>query len=180
MKGGLDETGLDAGRLFTGCKMERIEQIWNRFWLLNQCDIVLSKIWEAERKDDSVFRLEKLGRLGRICWNEKAWGVPCLGKCWGKNWTIRSSILYISSLRSLLDRPVEMLNDVSGVQRIRTRDRNLGVTNIFIWPSLVAQLVKNPPAMWEPWVQSLGWEDPLEKGKTMHSSILAWRIPWTV
>ena len=42
--------------------------------------------------------------------------------------------------------------------------------------SLVAQLVKNPPAMWETWVQSLGWEDPLEKGKATHSSILAWRI----
>ena len=46
--------------------------------------------------------------------------------------------------------------------------------------SLVAQLVKNPPAMWETWVRSLGWEDPLEKGKATHSSILAWRIPWTV
>ena len=46
--------------------------------------------------------------------------------------------------------------------------------------SLVAQLVKNLPAMRETWVQSLGWEDPLEKGTTIHSSILAWRIPWTV
>ena len=46
--------------------------------------------------------------------------------------------------------------------------------------SLVAQLVKNLPAMWETWVQSLGWEDPLEKGKTIQSSILAWRIPWTI
>ena len=45
--------------------------------------------------------------------------------------------------------------------------------------SLVAQLVKNPPAMRETWVQSLGWEDPLEKGKANHSSILTWRIPWT-
>ena len=45
------------------------------------------------------------------------------------------------------------------------------------WASLVAQLVKNPPAMWETWVQSLGWEDHPEKGKTTHSSILAWRIP---
>ena len=44
----------------------------------------------------------------------------------------------------------------------------------------VAQLVKNPPAMQETWVQSLGWEDPLEKGKATHSSILAWGIPWTV
>ena len=46
--------------------------------------------------------------------------------------------------------------------------------------SLVAQVVKNLPALWEPWVRSLGWEDPLEKGKAAHSSILAWRIPWTV
>ena len=46
--------------------------------------------------------------------------------------------------------------------------------------SLVVQLVKNPPAMWETLVQSLGWEDPLEKGKYTHSNILAWRIPWPV
>ena len=45
---------------------------------------------------------------------------------------------------------------------------------------LVAQMVKNPPAMRETWVQSLGWEDTLEKGKATHSSILDWRIPWIV
>ena len=44
---------------------------------------------------------------------------------------------------------------------------------------LVAQTVKNLPAMQEAWVQSLGQEDPLEKGMTIHSSTLAWRIPWT-
>ena len=44
----------------------------------------------------------------------------------------------------------------------------------------MTQLVKNPPAMRETWVQSLGWEDLLEKGKATHSSILAWRIPRTV
>ena len=44
----------------------------------------------------------------------------------------------------------------------------------------VAQLVKNPPAMQETRLQFLGWEDPLEKGTATHSSILAWRIPWTV
>ena len=44
--------------------------------------------------------------------------------------------------------------------------------------SLVAQSVKSPPAMWETWVQSLGWEDRLEEGMATHSSILAWRIPW--
>ena len=47
-------------------------------------------------------------------------------------------------------------------------------------PSLVAQLVKNPAAMRETWVQSLRWEDPLEKRKTTHSSVPAWRTPWTV
>ena len=45
-----------------------------------------------------------------------------------------------------------------------------------IFPKIVAQLVKNPPGMRETWVQSLGWEDPLEKGKPTHSSILVWRI----
>ena len=45
--------------------------------------------------------------------------------------------------------------------------------------SLVAQMVKNPPAMCETWVRSLSWEDPLENGVADHSSILAWRIPWT-
>ena len=49
-----------------------------------------------------------------------------------------------------------------------------------IWGSLVAQLVKNPPATRETWVQSLGWEDPLEEGMATHCSILAWRITWTV
>ena len=43
--------------------------------------------------------------------------------------------------------------------------------------SLVAQTVKNSPATWETWVQSLGWEDPLEKGMANHSNILAWKIP---
>ena len=46
--------------------------------------------------------------------------------------------------------------------------------------SLIAQLVKNLPAMQETLVQSLGWEGPLEKGKATNSSVLAWRIPWTV
>ena len=59
-------------------------------------------------------------------------------------------------------------------------EKGIGCPLQYSWASLVAQLVKNPPAMQEIWVQSLGWEDPLKKGKTTHSSILAWRIPWTV
>ena len=53
----------------------------------------------------------------------------------------------------------------------------MGVKKIGV--ALVAQIVKNLPAMRETWLQSLGQEDPLEKGMAIHSSILAWRIPWT-
>ena len=52
--------------------------------------------------------------------------------------------------------------------------------SIPLWASLVAQLVKNLPAMQENWFRPLGWEDPLEKGKATHSSMLAWRIQWTI
>ena len=48
-----------------------------------------------------------------------------------------------------------------------------------VFSSLVVEMVKNLPAMQETQVQSLGWEDPLEKGMTTHSSVLAWRVPWT-
>ena len=53
----------------------------------------------------------------------------------------------------------------------------LGYPLQYSWASLVSQMVKNLPAMWETWVQSLGWEDPLEEGMATHSGILAWRIP---
>ena len=49
----------------------------------------------------------------------------------------------------------------------------------FTWASLVAQMEKNPPAVQETWVQSLGWEDPLEKRMATHSSIFAWRNSWS-
>ena len=58
-------------------------------------------------------------------------------------------------------------------------DRRKGIPSL-LKASLVTLLVKNPPALQETWVRSLGWEDPLEKGKATHSNILAWRIPWTV
>ena len=61
----------------------------------------------------------------------------------------------------------------------RSSAEGIGYPLWYSWVSLVAQLVKNPPAMWETWVQSLGWEDPLEEGMAAHFSILAWRIPWT-
>ena len=58
-------------------------------------------------------------------------------------------------------------------------DPNLGRTLTEIWVSLVAQMIKNLPVMQETWVRSLGQEVPLEKEMVTHSSILAWRIPWT-
>ena len=62
----------------------------------------------------------------------------------------------------------------------RSPEEGIGYPLQYSWASLVAQLVKNPPTMRETWAQSLDWEDPLEKGKATHSSILAWRIPWTI
>ena len=58
----------------------------------------------------------------------------------------------------------------------RSAGEGIGYPLQYSWASLVAQLVKNLPAMQETWVQSLGWEDPLEKGMTTHSSIIAWGI----
>ena len=62
----------------------------------------------------------------------------------------------------------------------RSTGEGIGYPLQYCWASLMGQLVKNPPAMRKTWVQHLGWEDPLEKGKAIPSSILAWRIPWTV
>ena len=59
----------------------------------------------------------------------------------------------------------------------RSAGEGIGYPLQYPWASLVAQLVKNLPAMLETWVQSLGWEDPLEKGKATHPIILAWS-PW--
>ena len=61
----------------------------------------------------------------------------------------------------------------------RPPGEEIGYPLQYSWASLVAQLVKNLPPVQETWVQSLGWEDPLEEGMATQSSILAWRIPWT-
>ena len=62
----------------------------------------------------------------------------------------------------------------------RSSEEGRGYLIQYSLASLLAQLVKNPPAKQETWVRSLGWEDPLEEGTATHSSILAWRIPWTI
>ena len=62
----------------------------------------------------------------------------------------------------------------------RSSGEGIGYPLLFSQASLVAQLVKDLLALWETWVRSLGWEDPLEKGKATCSCVLAWRIRWTV
>ena len=62
----------------------------------------------------------------------------------------------------------------------RSAGDGIGYPLQYSWTSPGAQLVKNLPVMQETWVGSLGWDDPLEKGKATHSSSLAWRIPWTI
>ena len=75
----------------------------------------------------------------------------------------------------------QLVKNLPAMQEIPVRIWvGIGYPLQYSWASLVAQLVKNLPAMRETWVQSLGWEDPLEKGKATHSSILIWRILWTV
>ena len=63
---------------------------------------------------------------------------------------------------------------------LEKKSQNIDIKWIYIVESPVAQLVKNLPTMWESWVRSLVWEKSLEKGKATHSTILDWRIPWTV
>ena len=62
----------------------------------------------------------------------------------------------------------------------RSPGEEIGYPLQYSWASVLAQLVKNPPAMQETWVRSLSWEDPLEMGKATNSNILVWRIPWTI
>ena len=62
----------------------------------------------------------------------------------------------------------------------RSPGEGIGYPLQYRWTSFLAQLVRNQPAMQETWIESLDWEDPLEKGMATHSSILPWRIPWTV
>ena len=78
----------------------------------------------------------------------------------------------VKNLPEMQETPVRFLGREDPLERDRLP------TPVFLGFSMT-QLVKNPPAMWETWIRSLGWKDPLEKGKATHSSIVAWRIPWS-
>ena len=101
--------------------------------------------------------------------------IPGSGRSHGEG---NGNPLQSSCLENPMDRGA-WWTTVHGLQRVG-HDWATSPSPRIIWASLVAQLVKNPPAMWETWVRSLGWEDLLEKGKATHSSILAWRIPWAI
>ena len=117
-------------------------------------------------KGNSTWRIRETGRM--LCvraarekhWGLGVWKLPCCSV--GKESTCDAG------------------NPSSIPELGKSTGEGRGYPFQYSWDSLVAQLVKNPPAMREAWVRFLGWEDPLEKGKATHSSILAWRIPWTV
>ena len=84
----------------------------------------------------------------------------------------------------MVKNPPDNAGDTRDAGSVPDLGRSPGVGNgnplPYSWAYLVTQLVKNLPGMRETWVPSLVWEDPLEKGTATHSSILLWRIPWTV
>ena len=108
----------------------------------------------------------------------------CLNKTWTKIWLITYWFICIPLTFSGSSAGKETTCNARDPSLIpglgRSTGKGLGYLLQYSWASLVTQLVKNLPAMWITWVLSLGWKDPLEKGKATHSSILAWRIPQTV
>ena len=101
---------------------------------------------------------------------------------WNFNhWTTREFPLFIFPDSSVGKESACNAGDPDSIPGLgRSAGERIGYPLQDSWGFLLVQLVKNPPVMWEAWVRSLGWEDPLEKGKATHSSILAWRIPWTI
>ena len=93
-----------------------------------------------------------------------------------KNWLVKSLGFPDSSVGK---ESICSAGDPGSIPGSGRSGEGIGYPLQYSWASLVAQLVKNLPAMQEAWIQSLGWEDPLGKGKATHSRTLAWKIPWT-
>ena len=87
--------------------------------------------------------------------------------------------MYISDKEHAVCYHADVFNLPQKVGNLRVEKFLIKLLISITWASLEAQMVKNLPAMQETQVTSLGWEDPLEMGMATHSSILAWRIPWT-
>ena len=98
---------------------------------------------------------------------------------WARYWSFGFSISPSNEYSGLISFKIDWF-DLSAIQDTKLRGKKNPFSFTHSTSALIAQLVKNPPAMRETWVWCLVWEDPLEKGKATHFSILAWRIPWTV
>ena len=96
--------------------------------------------------------------------------------CVPMRWSLRDEKIPQDIPRSLAIEDVQLILNFRPIKNIFLR---ISIFQIFHGTYLVPQMVKNLPAMWETWVRSLSWEDPLEKEMATHSSILAWEIPWT-
>ena len=112
----------------------------------------------------------------KCCGGSKSW--KCLKRTLSPQWGRQTSFLPFSSVGKESACNVGDPGLIPGLGRSPAEGR--GHPLQYSWASLVGQLVKNLPTMREIWARSLGWEDPLEKGKATHASILAWRIPWTI
>ena len=112
----------------------------------------------------------------KCCDGSKSW--KCLKRTLSPQWGRQTSFLPFSSVGKESACNVGDPCSIPGSRR--SPGEGICYPLQYSWASFVAQLVTDPPAMQEIWVRSLGWEDPLEKGKVTQSSILAWRIPWTV
>ena len=138
---------------------------------------------ERPNTKSMVFYKEKQVLLDRGVWWATVHGVPN-SRTWLSNWAHMQTFYKRGKVISSFG-PFQ--KSLVCCQCSETKSRATVIIPYLVgsltWKSnlsLVAQLVKNLPAMWETWVPSLAWEDPLEKQKATYSSILAWRIPWTV